>query len=153
MKRHNPQISVPAIGHVLIIRKDLVYEVSVHTEIHPVPGGILPCSAHFMTAQNHVYIAVSADQLCPHGGAVVVSSKPVILSVEAIAGRNTRVVEIFIRMGDEDDLFIGITLDYLCSPGQHRVPGIEFEHQNQKGLPVDGDHTVEILIAVRGKTV
>ena len=63
MKFHDPQIAVAAVGHVLIVGKNLIYQVSVHAEIAAPAGSVLASASHFMAAQHQTDVTVLPGEL------------------------------------------------------------------------------------------
>ena len=66
MKLHNPQVTVPAIGHVLIVGKNLMDHVSIDANVDAASCSVLPCAAYLMAAQNHTDVVVLAHKFGPH---------------------------------------------------------------------------------------
>ncbi len=150
MEFHDTQVSVSSVRHVLVIRQDLIDEVSIHRNVGAVSGGILARSTNFMPTNDKGDVLVLTYKFCPHRIPIVVGSEAVVLGVKAVAGRHSRVVKVFVSMGDNDDLYIGVILDDLRSPRKRIISGIELQHQNQIGLSTDGYEAEEVLVAVCG---
>ena len=149
VKFHDAQVSVTAVRHVLVVRQDLIDEVAIGAEISAIARSVLSRSAHFVPAQHQADVPVLADKFCPHRIAIVIGSQVIVLRVKTVACRYPRVVEIFIRMRDYDDLSVGIVLDHLRRPRERAIPRIKLECQHQILLTIDGHRSVEVLIAVQ----
>src|SRR6185503_12339699 len=113
-------------------------------------GCILTSSTNFVPAHDKGDVLVLTHKFCPHRIPIVVGPEAVVLGVKAVAGRHSRVVKVFVSMGDNDDLGTGIVLDDLCSPRKRSISGIELQHQNQIALSIDGYEAEEVLVAVCG---
>ena len=72
MECHDPQISISAISHVLVVRQDLIHQVPIDSFIHAMADCILTCATNFMAAENESDVWILTDQFCPHRVAIVI---------------------------------------------------------------------------------
>src|SRR5215831_13010763 len=127
MELHDAQIAVTAIRHVLVVCENLGNKISACSHVRAAPRRILAGTSDLVPAQHQTDVLVLAHELGPHGIAVVVSSKSVVLGVEAVTSRNSRVIEVLVSMGDNDGFCTGIVLNHLPCPRKGSITRIEFE--------------------------
>src|SRR6185369_14609130 len=108
MEFHDTEVSVSSVRHVLVIRQDLIDEISIRGNVGAMSGCILTSSTNFVPAHDKGDVLVLTYKFCPHRIPIVVGPEAVVLGVKAVAGRHSRVVKVFVSMGDNDDLGTGI---------------------------------------------
>ena len=161
MKFHDPEVSIPAIGHILVVRKNLIHQIAVDTDVHAMARRILTRTPHLVPAQYQSDVFILPYKFGPHCIAIVIGAEAIVLRVKAVASGDPGIVKVLVGMSDDDDLFVRIVLDDLRSPRERTVARIEFKGQHQVRLSVNRQHAIEILIAsgwvaslpVAGRTV
>src|SRR6476659_7377208 len=138
MKLHDAHVAVSAIRNVLIIGENLVHQIAVRSHVGTMPCRVLARPANFVTTQYQADVLVLAHQFGPHRVTVIVRPEPVILRDETVTSRNTSVVKVLVCMSDDYDLSAGIVLDYLRSPREGGVAGVELQRDNQVLLAING---------------
>ena len=114
------------------------------------PGRHLSRSFDDVTAQDHADVGIFASEVCPYLFAIIVFAHVVVLSVIVFALGNAEIVVKAVAMHNKDDLGIRVGPDNAAGPLQSGSAWIKFEQYNEIALPINGDGSIEILIAPGG---
>jgi len=115
-----------------------------------VAGRHLPRSFNDMAAQDHADVGIFAGQVRPYLFAIIIFAHVVVLSIVVFALGNAEIVIKPIAVHHKDDFGIRVRLDNAARPLQSRGARIKFEQHDEIALPINGDGSVEVLIAPGG---
>src|SRR6266446_9581719 len=102
MKSQDSEVTVSAIGQILIVRENLINDVAIHSQVYSPPDA-LTGGVSKVAIQNETDLAGLADKFFPQGLTVVVGADVVGLRVNVVAERHTGAVGGDVGVRDDND--------------------------------------------------